>query len=500
MRTTLIAAPLAIALATMAALAADPQIPVGDELLKNSMRIPFVTVPMGGGIHVDGDVRKGEWVHFTKLADLVTSIDQTDDNGTAAPEQTHVWMTYDDKALYIGFKVHMEKGRLPAQSVTEGRDHGFNDDAFEVFLTPPGAQQIYHFGGTAAGVLWDRTLAGAHADWSWNADVTYKVKLDEGNSWWVGEWRISFAAFGRATPQPGEAWRANFVSNRRTPFTRVDTWSYWKKWLDHDNSGVLIFGGRSPAFVMKHLVAEAWEKEGAMIAVGAPPDATIEQPYQIDYSYQLYCKPTPGGNSFLKELQARRDQATGEGATFAPFADDLKAALKDYKLIESPQKVQPVPPVGWTGPWGGRVKVDRPGDYVLAWRISDVTHKDKPVAIAGGAVPFRIRVGIQAEVWPFLLTRQSVVLKGDLRAVPGRDQVKTLRGQITPRGGGKALVEKTVEYAGERKQDVEVTGAASIPAGAEYEARLHALDASGNHYFQASRRSGLVGQSPEIRQ
>src|SRR5204863_3275113 len=84
--------------------------PADQQLLARSIRIPFTTVPMGGGINVDGDIRKGEWVHYTQLQDFVSSMDQSEDNGAAAPQQTRVLMTYDEQALYVGFKMFMESG------------------------------------------------------------------------------------------------------------------------------------------------------------------------------------------------------------------------------------------------------------------------------------------------------------------------------------------------------------------------------------------------------
>src|SRR5438045_7523753 len=59
-----------------------------------SIRRPFAAVPLSNGISVDGDIRKGEWTAFTKLHDFVSTMDQSDDNGCAAPEQTEVFVTY----------------------------------------------------------------------------------------------------------------------------------------------------------------------------------------------------------------------------------------------------------------------------------------------------------------------------------------------------------------------------------------------------------------------
>src|SRR5688500_8628998 len=59
-----------------------------------SIRRPYAAVPISGGITVDGAINKGEWVAYAKLPDFVSVMDQSEDNGACAPEQTETFLTY----------------------------------------------------------------------------------------------------------------------------------------------------------------------------------------------------------------------------------------------------------------------------------------------------------------------------------------------------------------------------------------------------------------------
>jgi hypothetical protein len=462
--------PAVLVCAALAAAQADDRLPPGP-----FWRIPVLSVPLGRAPKLDGEIRKGEYLPAARLQDFVL-CGADGDAGYAAREQTMVLLSYSAEALHVGVQVAMEEGAAPKVTATEGRDTAFNDDAIEIFLVPEGQGTVFHIGGTSAGVWWDRRIKGNTSEWEWNPAVQYKALADAGRNLWVGEFIIPFADMGRATPKEGEEWRANFVTNRRAPNHRLDAWSYWRKWSDHENNGRVLFGGKRPVSSMLRPVAEAWTARGA--CAGVSPHADDPAPRKVDARFELRARPKPGGNSFLRDLQLRRDQATGEGATFATFEKDLADSFKEFPLLNAHGKIIDLPVRDWTGPWGYPVAVDKVGDYVMAYAFTDVTEPARPLVISAGAIPFRVQSGVQAKVYPYLLTRQSVLLFGDLRAVPEIKTVRKLRGAVSEAGKADLLASTTVDFTGDLKPQVEV-GVAKLPSGRKYDARLQALDAEG---------------------
>jgi hypothetical protein len=292
-----------------AALAAAVYADTDELILDPAMQHPVVRIPLDTPPLVDGRLLKGEWVRYAQLQDLVVSTEPYDDNGFAAPEPTTVFVSYSDAGLHVGFRVHMPPDVPPRTNVTGGHDAGFDDDAFEFVLVPDEtAGRVYHLGGTAAGVTWDRVVTDK-PDWTWNPKLRYAATIDTGNNWWMGEWFIPWDELGVEPPKPGDRWRVNFIANRRSPRFRLDTWSYWKKWWDLANNGYLVFGGDSPVFMMLEPTAQAFAGSGAWPAVGAP-HRTAEDPARIAYQYQLFVR-ADSGHSFNKALGIRRDEATG---------------------------------------------------------------------------------------------------------------------------------------------------------------------------------------------
>lgn len=442
-----------------------------DLAMDPAMRHPVVRVPVQREPHVDGVPRKGEWTQYAGLSDLVVSMGDEALIGYAAPEPTEVRVAYSEKGLAVAFIMQMEPDTPPKRSVTEGRDRGFNDDAFEIILQPHAdSSRVYHFGGTAAGVTWERIVEG-EPDWTWNPDVRYAAFVDEGNHFWSGEWLIPWDVLDMNMPQVGDTIRCNFAANRRSPRFRLDVWSHWKKWWDQPNNGMLIFGGESAAMMMMDPTREAFNGKGAWPAVSARHHST-DAPAEVDYHYRVY-RRADSGSSFNKALQTRRDEATGEGATFATLEQDLSAVLSEYEVVRELRKTERVPAAGWTGPWGDRIRLDQPGDYVLAYRMRDLHEKDeRNQLLAAGATPFRIRVGIGATVWPHLLTRGSAIVETDLRAISEIDRVTHLRAGIGD------LTQVRAERTDDRAQVLELP-VAELQVG-EYIIDIEALDGEGN--------------------
>jgi len=489
MKRAKIATLIGLIAATLAGVSvAAPLDPLGPEM---TARYPAVTVPVNTREpSLDGRVSKGEYGGIAALQDLVTIMG--DDKGVAGPHSTKVWVCYNPKALYVAFRMEMPEGARPKVTVTEGRDKGQEDDAFEIFLVRGDRDgEQFHIGGNAAGVTWERNLEGGSHAWSgWDPKLRYATFVEDGA--WGGEFEIPWSELGPqgqtgmsaprgGAPKPGEVWRANFIANRRTPASRVEAWSYWPQWRERAGNGRLIFGAPGQAyFNFAGTWRDGWEAHRGGMFPNIQTPLGAKDPRKMQVILQLLRRdlsPAEEG-SFHTELQARRAQATGEAATFATFEQDLGDVLKTFKPVESITCTKTLPDPGFSVGWGPKYRFKKEGDYLVRHHFKDITDAAKPFAIAGGALPVRIRAGVQAAVTPYLLTRQSVVITADLRAIPDLSKAARLRGFVTATNESKVLAEASIAYDKSAKQHVEVS-VKDLPAGRDYRGHAELLDADG---------------------
>lgn len=465
--------------------AADRPDPLGPQM---TARWPAITVPVNTRQpSLDGRVNKGEYGAIAALEELVTIMG--DDKGVAAPHPTKVSLCYNPKALYVAFRTDMPEGARPAVTVTQGRDKGQGeDDAFEIFLVRGDRDgEQFHIAGNAAGVTWERNLEGGSHAWSgWDPKFRYATFVEDGA--WGGEFEIPWAELGAGgPPKPGDVWRANFVANRHTPTRSVEAWSYWHQWRDRAGNGRLIFGApNQPYFTFAGTWLDGWEphRRGMFPNIQTPLGA--KDPRKLQMILQLLRRDLAPAeeSSFYTELEARRAQATGEGATFAAFEKDLGDVLGTFKPLESISFTKVLPDPSFSVGWGPKYRFAKDGDYLIRYYFKDINDPARPRVIAGGALPVRIRAGVQAAVTPYLLTRQSVVITADLRAIPDRSKAAKLRGYVSSTDGVKALAEATVAYENSTKQDVEVR-VRTLPASRDYRGHVELLDAAGKVISEA---------------
>lgn len=450
----------AIGVSTLAQ--AAPPDPLGSEM---TARYPVITVPAGKS--------------WAELHDLVTILGN--DKGIAGPNPTRVMLHYTPQALHVGFRTEMPEGARPKITVTEGRDQGQQDDAFEIFLVRGDRDgEQFHLGGNAAGVTWERNLEGGSHDWpGWNPKVRYTTHVEDGV--WGGEFEIPWSELGGAAPKPGEVWRANFITNRRTPASRVEAWSYWSQWRDRAGNGRLIFGApNQPYFTFAGSWLDSWEAHRRGMFPHMRTPLGEKDPRKMQVITQLLRRdlnPADEG-SFYTELQAKRAQATGEAATFASFEQDLSDVLKTFKNVEGSSLTKKLPDPNFSVGWGPRYRFRKDGDYLVRYYFKDITDPAKPFVIAGGVLPVRIRAGVQAAVTPYLLTRQAVVITADLRAIRDLSKAAKLRGYVTATDEPMALAEASVAFDKSAKQDVEVS-VKDLSVGRDYKGHVELLDAGG---------------------
>lgn len=479
-------------------------------------RWPVITVPRGAVPPMEGSADPKGY-HVAGLPSFVT-LEAGNNNGWAAAEDTLVCLGYTEAALYVGFRMDMPEDVAPKITATQGRDTAFEDDAFEIFLvTGDRDGEQFEIAGTAGGVTWERRF-DQPGDWTaWNPNIKYLVHTNQfdsrrGAHFWEGEFSIPWTELGVPAFKEGDVWRANFVANRRSPKPRMDAWSYWKEWRDQSGYGRLVFGGERLYF---H-VGYGWK-------LAAPDNSTPfslrldirnpkpEFPRRVEWDWKIYRRePTAGGLSFHRELAALRQQATGEGATFATLEEDVKRVLTGYQFVKGWGQPRTFPVPQPSGPVVTNLRVDREGDYLLTYYVRDVTSTNQPLVIAGGVLPMRFGASLNVTLWPYLLTRQSIVLQAGLQALADkRKEIADLRAWVCRPGDARVLAEANAKYVGQAQEYLEVS-VAKLPVG-QYEARLRLLDEAGKTIRESSAlpfsrpeepdwwvKRGQYGAEPEV--
>ncbi len=156
-------------------------------------------------ISIDGVLDEPDWLLAQKAKDfrLVLPIDTG-----FAYQQSEVMMTYDDKALYLGFIFY---DSIPGKRIMESfrRDFAFgnNDNFLAFFDTFLDQTNGFSFGISASGAKWDGVMSGGSAvnlDW----DCKWESKLKNYPDKWTVEMRIPFKSI--RYPNGSKQWYANF--------------------------------------------------------------------------------------------------------------------------------------------------------------------------------------------------------------------------------------------------------------------------------------------------
>ena len=170
----------------------------------------LVVRPTGRPTKLDGRLDDACWRDAAKAEGLLSYMPTgrpAEDSTLIGPQpavaRTEVHVTYDDEALYVGFRCRretMDNLRMSFRPDTPGRNMGlWRDDHVECYLDPGRKlEQAVQLMVNPAGAV--RDLGGA--TWRWAAAV---VEND-----WSVEMAFPFSNTGSA-PKPGERWGANFV-------------------------------------------------------------------------------------------------------------------------------------------------------------------------------------------------------------------------------------------------------------------------------------------------
>lgn len=134
---------------------------------------------------VDGKINPEEWQGAARIASFRVFGDDR------APEvNSDVWVTHDDRNIYVGFRFEQPEGK-PKASISQRDEKVYEDDAIELFLQPDVNKPLYvQFVGNSIGVFWD----SEGKDPAWNANWTYRTFAGDG--FWSGELTLPLHELG----------------------------------------------------------------------------------------------------------------------------------------------------------------------------------------------------------------------------------------------------------------------------------------------------------------
>ncbi|MGC8977649.1 MAG: sugar-binding protein, partial [Candidatus Ratteibacteria bacterium] len=154
---------------------------------------------------IDGNLEDEFYKECTK-AELV------ENNGRKLKNNTEVYIGYDDKNLYVGFKCFERNIDKLKRTFThkEERDMAiWKDDCVELFFDIFGTKKdYYHIIVNSCGVIYD----AKNKDTSWDSNL--KVATGIFDNYWSCEISIPFLDFGYF-PVGGEVWRGNLCREEK---------------------------------------------------------------------------------------------------------------------------------------------------------------------------------------------------------------------------------------------------------------------------------------------
>lgn len=243
-----------------------------DEIL---ITIPKLTIP----VQIDGKLTEEEgWNDATKITGFVSL-----ENHLLAQMQTHVYLGYDENALYFAFEC--EAPQKPIARLRERDSEVWEDDSFEIFIDPKlTRKRHFQFIINAVGSIWD----SINKDGSWNGEWKFAVYTKQFG--WSGEVAIPFASLGLKVPEEGEVWGFNVCRNAVAGGKELSTFA---KVVDtfHDtaNFALLKFAGEKNSF--------------QLISLGSPFDGVLQLSLEANSTVDVFMKVKVDNKEFEREFK-----------------------------------------------------------------------------------------------------------------------------------------------------------------------------------------------------
>ncbi len=156
---------------------------------------------------IDGKIEKAEWNYANKISDFIEHYPK---EGRKEYYKTIVYLSYDDKNLYIAFICYDDLSEVRRTLVP--RDNLVNDDQVGIYIDPLNRKKVsYIIKTNPIGVKFDGIKeAGLRIDY--NYDLEFDVKTGIYDSFWVAEFGVPFTSLRYESIN--DTWRINFIRIR----------------------------------------------------------------------------------------------------------------------------------------------------------------------------------------------------------------------------------------------------------------------------------------------
>jgi hypothetical protein len=195
----------------------DPPGTAGPAEFKPLIRPGIQVRPVQGGIVIDGRLDDAGW------GDAATATGFAEFNPrelVAAAVPVQAWITYDEKTLYVAFRVHDDPTAIRAS--LRGRDDVLSDDVVAVVLDPFANNATgYLIGANPLGVQVDMRITATSEDWGF--DLLYESAGRVTESGYEVEMAIPFSSLQFPNGEVQE-WRINFIKLHPRSTMRQYAW------------------------------------------------------------------------------------------------------------------------------------------------------------------------------------------------------------------------------------------------------------------------------------
>ena len=192
---------------------------------------------------IDGDLADTVWEDFTSIATIDKFV--LYDKLEPAPIKSTVYVTYDDRGVYMGFSLdepHMDK--LVATH-KQGDDGLFSDDCMQIELQPngpDGVATIIYFNSDAVKYQLLIDPKRAHSGTP-DTNPSWEAATARAKARWTAELKIPYASLDVSAAVPGDSWKMNIHRFRHTE-GRMEVYSWicvFGNFSRHDRRGDLRF-------------------------------------------------------------------------------------------------------------------------------------------------------------------------------------------------------------------------------------------------------------------
>ncbi|MCF7854347.1 MAG: DUF6067 family protein [Candidatus Pacebacteria bacterium] len=410
----------------------------------NSRGAQFVVPKMPQPPVIDGQYSDREWQHAAALTGFGVH-----GRGRLAYRQSHVWIGYDDRTMYLAVKSPVyPKGRRLV-SLRQRRDGGFyGDDAIEVLLDPFGGKHTgsipyFYFIGNSAGIIChdSREMPGiGQSEMTWNGTWQFANNVDD--DWWTAEVSIPLNELDVKNIEHNPTWLIQFS---RT-YARPVTWTNWPNVGQINNpsgAATAVFSHTSPFLRLL-------STEGLMTKLEKPVSGEVvnpgEQPASVGLTIRIRSDTTT-----LAEEEYTYTLDAGERVPFS-FSKPIELPEKAVCEIQLFDRATP-------------------NNVLFSHTIPFLKNTPEPAIQAPGEEPdFACRMR-------HLPSKGELAVWADVFGHPRQKDIATATLTISSEKQGTMTTEKLQPSSGGRVD--EHLDVAHLPAG-KYKATLRFLDANGD--------------------